>query len=85
MTDDQMRTLQDELRAVLIDKGRTASDADEIVLVASQAAREAIGRLTEVVGLAPEGHRDLAIVLAINIMERLALAGYDLSGNPPIS
>ncbi|MEO6717529.1 MAG: hypothetical protein ABIM50_09835 [Novosphingobium sp.] len=78
MTGDDMRQLTDELCAVLIAQGRTAGEADEIVMVATEAARESIQRLVEVVGRAPEGHRDVALVLGLNIMERLALSGYDL-------
>ena len=78
MTGDDMRALQHELGGVLIAKGRPPGDADLIVQLATQAAQEAIQRLIEVVGAAPEAHRDTAIVLALNIMERLALSGYDL-------
>lgn len=78
MTGDQMRAVQHELGGVLIAKGRTPGDADLIVQLATRAAQEAIQRLIEVVGTAPEAHRDAAIVLAINIMERLALSGYNL-------
>jgi hypothetical protein len=76
MTGDQMRAVQQELGGVLIAKGRTPGDADQIVQLATQAAQEAIQRLIAVVGTAPEAQRDVAIVLAINIMERLALSGY---------
>ncbi len=80
MTGDQMRSLQHELGGLLIAQGRTPGDADLIVALAAQAAQEAIQRLIEVVGAAPQAHRDTAIVLALNIMERLALTGYDLRG-----
>ena len=78
MTGDDMRQLTDELCATLVANGRKADDADEIVFVAAEAARESMQRLIEVVGTAPEAIRDMAIVLALNIMERLALSGYDL-------
>ena len=87
MTGEDLSKLQGELCTMLIGQGRSAKDAGEIVFVATQAARDAIGRLTKVVGLAPESHRDTAIVLAIQIMERLALSGYDLGrkGDGPAS
>ena len=75
-TGDDMRQLTDELRAALIAHGRIASDADDIVFVAAEAARESMQRLIEIVGTATEGNRDIAIILALNIMERLALSGY---------
>ena len=81
-TGDDMRQLKDELRAILIGNGRTASDADEIVFVAAQAAREAVQRLIEVVGTVPEGNRDIAIILALNIVEKLMLSGYKLGKKP---
>ena len=77
MSGEQMRELQHELGGVLIAKGRTPGEADLIVQLATQAAQDSIQRLIAVVGTAPEAQRDVAIVLAINIMERLALSGYD--------
>ena len=76
MRNDDMRLLKEELRGVLIANGRTASDADDVVIVAAQAAREAMQRLIEVIGTAPENDRDAAIILALSIMERLALAAH---------
>ena len=76
MTGDDMRQLTNELRGVLIAQGRTAGDADEIVAFAAEAARESMGRLIEVVGTATERNRDIAIILGLNIMERMALSGY---------
>ena len=81
-TTEDLGQLQDDLRAVLVGRGKNAGDADEIVFVATQAAQAAIGRLIEVVGSAPDSHRDTAIIMAINIMERLALSGYDLGPKP---
>lgn len=78
MTGNDMLRLTDELCAVLIAQGRTAGDADQIVAVAAEAARESMQRLIEVVGTAPEHHRDVAIVMGLSIMERLALSGFDL-------
>ena len=79
MTNDDLRLLKEELCGALIANGRTASDADDdIVIVAAEAAREAMQPLVEVIGTAPESHRDAAILLALNIMERLALAGHKL-------
>lgn len=76
MTGDDMHQLTDQLRGVLIAQGRTAADADEIVTVAAEAARESMGRLIEIVGTASERNRDIAIILGLNIMERVALSGY---------
>ena len=56
MTGDEMHQLTDELRSALIAKGRAASDADDIVFVAAEAARDSMQRLIEVVGTAPEGN-----------------------------
>lgn len=80
MTGDDLGKLQDELCAMLVAQGRSSKDAGEIVFVATQAARDAIGRLTKIVGLAPENHRDAAVVIAVNIMERLLLAEIGLGG-----
>ena len=79
MTGDDMLKLRGELQATLVARGRSADDAEAIVAVASQAARDSMQRLVEVVGTEPEANRDLAIILALNIMERLALAGYKLA------
>ena len=76
MSNDDMRLLKEELHGALIANGRTPSEADDIVVVAAQAAREAMQRLIEVIGTAPGKDRDAAIILALSIMERLALAGY---------
>lgn len=76
MGNDDMRLLKEELLGVLIANGRTPSDADDIVVVAAQASREAMQRLVEVIGTAPESDRDAALILALSIMERLALAGH---------
>ena len=78
MTVDDMLKLRGELQATLVARGRNAEDVEAIVAVASQAARDSMQRLVEVVGTAPEANRDLAIILALNIMERLALSGYKL-------
>ena len=78
MSNDVMRLLKEELHAALISNGKTPSEADDIVVVAAQATREAMQRLIEVIGPAPENDRDAAIILALSIMERLALAGHKL-------
>ncbi len=60
-----MRLLKEEIQRALIANGRTPSEADDIVVVAAQAAREAMQRLIEVIGTAPEKDRDAAIMLIV--------------------
>jgi hypothetical protein len=74
MTAEALADLEEELRAVLVDQGRTLSDANEIIDAASHAARQGIASLVAAAGAAQEHNRDSAIILALHIMERLALA-----------
>ena len=82
MSFDEMAELKSSLCAVLIQHGRSANDAVDVVDLAALAASAAIQRLVEIIGTVSEGNRDVAIILAINIMERLALAGYKLGERP---
>lgn len=75
MSAEELADLEEELRAVLLGTGWTAADADEIIETASSAARQGIASLVSVAATAQEHNRDRAIILALHIMERLALAG----------
>ena len=75
MSAEELADLEEELRAVLLGTGWTSADADEIIDTASSAARQGIASLVAVAATAQEHNRDRAIILALHIMERLALAG----------
>ena len=87
VTAEELADLEEELRAVLIDKGWAQSDADEIIDTASSAAHKGIASMVAVAGAAQAHNRDSAIILALYIMEKLALSDEsqlnlrDLSGN----
>jgi hypothetical protein len=72
---EELADLEEELRNVLIDKGWAVRDADEIIDTASSAAHQGIASMVAVAGAAQEHNRDSAIILALYIMERLALSG----------
>lgn len=74
MTAEELADLEEELRAVLLGKGRAPADADEIIDIAGRAAQEGIASMVAVARAAQEHNRDSAIILAIHIMERLALS-----------
>lgn len=78
MTAEQLAELEIQLGDLLIAKGWAQADADEIIDAASAAAHQGIASMVAAAGSAQPHNRDSAIILALYIMQRLALSDDSL-------